>query len=53
MLITSYITITTIQVITFIEIAQYTNMTIVEHLLYSETVLHINEKLTKDYTFNY
>ena len=35
------------------EIAQYTNVTIVEHLLHSRTILHINEKVTKSYTFNY
>ena len=53
MLIESYITIIVIQIIPFIEITQYTNMTVVEHLFDCKTILHINEKVTKSYNFNY
>ena len=53
MLIKSYITTQLIQIIHFNEITQYTNMTIVEVLLYRTISSHINEKVTKSYEFNY
>ena len=53
MLIKSYITTQLIQIIHFNEITQYTNMIIVERLLYSKTILHINEKVIKSYKFKY
>ena len=53
MLINNDITTQLIQIIHSNEIAQYTNMITVEVLLYSETISHINEKVTKSYTFNY
>ena len=53
MLIKKYFTIVNIQTIPYNEITQYTSMTTVEHLLHSRTTLHINEKVTKCYKFNY
>ena len=42
-----------IQIRHFNEITQYTNMITVEVVLLSKTILHINEKVTKSYKFNY
>ena len=53
MLTKSYITTISIHSIPFNEITQYTNMRIVEHLLHSKTILHINEKVTKSYKLDY
>ena len=53
MLIKRYITIIIIHIIPFDEMTQYTHMAIVEHLLHSKAILHINEKVTKSYTFHY
>ena len=53
MLIESYSTMIIIQIIPFNEITQYTNMTIVEHLLYRTISSHISEKVSKSYKFNY
>ena len=53
MLMRSYTAIIIMQITPFNEIAQHTNMTTVEHLLHSKTILHINEKVTKSCKFNY
>ena len=53
MLINNYITTQLTQNIHPNEITQYTNMIIVEALSHSTTISHINEKVTKSYTFKY
>ena len=49
----NYFTIITLHILRFNEITQYTNMTIVEHLLYRTSSSRINEKVTKTCNFNY